>query len=116
MLLRFFCHKIFEVIHAKNVLLNVIGKKSFSLTKSKKENKLIKREENRILSTKYYYIRAFDLVTINRDTFSFVVEYAVFFFISGILRAGCNEIESNIVNCRTCLMGLCQILNTSADL
>ena len=78
-LLRFFCHKIFEIIHAKNVLLNVIDKKSFSLTKSKKENKLIRREENRILSTKYYYIRAFDLVTINRDTFSFVLEYAVFF-------------------------------------
>ena len=36
-------------------------------------------------------------------TVFFVVEYEVF-LISEILRAGCNEIESNIANCRMFLV------------
>ena len=31
--------------------------------------------------------------------FSFILDYKVFFHLV-LLRAGCNEIESNIVNCR----------------
>ena len=34
----------------------------------------------------------------SRDTFSFVVNYEVF-FISVMLRVGCNIVESSIVNC-----------------
>ena len=48
-------------------------------------------------------MRAFDLVIINATFFllSWTMKY---FRISVILRAGCNEIESNIVNCRMCLV------------
>ena len=62
------------------------------------------REYKLILCTKYYYIREFVLVIINATLFLSSVGYEVFLLVSVILQAGCNEIESNIVNCRMCLV------------
>ena len=64
---------------------------------------MIRRERKLILCTKYYYIRLFGLVLINATLFlsSWTMKY---FFVSMILRAGSNEIESNIVNCRIWLV------------
>ena len=53
---------------------------------------MIRREEK--LITKYYYIRAFGLAIINA---AFIMDCKLFFI--SVLRAGCNEIELNIVNC-----------------
>ena len=53
---------------------------------------MIRREEK--LITKYYYIRAFGLAIINA---AFIMDCELFFI--SVLRAGCNEIELNIVNC-----------------
>ena len=47
------------------------------------------------------------MVTISTTVFisSWTIKgFFLFFFISVILQAGCNEIESNIVNCRMCLV------------
>ena len=79
------------------VFLYVIAKKYFILTKSN----LIRREEKSHTLYQIYYIRVFILIMIK--TFSFAIGYEVL-FISVVLQASSNEIESNIVICRMCLV------------
>ena len=59
---------------------------------------MIRREEKLIPCSKYYYIRAFGLAIINVTLFLSL--WTMKHFLSVILQSGCNEIESNIVNCR----------------
>ena len=73
------------------VFLYVIAKKYFILTK----RNLIRREEKSHTLYQIYYIRVFILVMIK--TFSFAIDYEVL-FISVVLQADSNEIESNIVS------------------
>ena len=64
----------------------------------------MKRREEKLILCIYHIFRAFVLIIINVTLFLSSWTIKCFFLISVILYAGCNEIKSNIVNSRICLV------------